>query len=342
MASTSLAPALTGMFMFFITTFWLVYPAQAAPAGPRYFSIIAENDIYVPRGQDRHYTNGVRLAVGLQSDRRRPWYSWLGTFTAADSFNAKQRYELALGQNIYTPERYATSTPIPTDRPYAGWLYSEMTVISEIAGSEQSFVINLGMVGPVALGEPAQKLIHSITGDRKPAGWDNQLGNEPTLLIRYRRSRFIPLGKSGPIKSDLVSRFGVNLGNVFTDAGIGVVMRIGNHLPEQDIPHRIQPGLSGGSSYIQVRPQQTDWMLFAEIQGRAIARNIFLDGNTFKDSPSVDKRHLVSEAGAGVVLGFGQFRYPLYMAFSFIWRDREFDLQQGNNNFGSAQIGIHY
>jgi lipid A 3-O-deacylase len=313
---------------------------RAEQADKPYLTVTAENDIYVPRGQDRHYTNGIRLGFGLDNDAEQRWYSWPGKLMATAA--SSQRYEFAFGQNIYNPEYYIASVALPTDRPYAAWLYTEIAVNSHTPGMQQSLVANVGIVGPAALGEPVQKFIHTITGDREPAGWGNQLRNEPTVLLRYRRSWFVPLLQSGQIQSDLVPKAGINLGNVFTDAGIGAALRIGNFLPEQDIPLRIQPGLSGGTSYYPIRNGQLDWLLFAELQGRAVARNLFLDGNTFRNSLSVKKRHLVGDAAAGVIFGFGQLKQPLFIAFSFVWRGREFELQQGSNSFGSAQVGIHY
>jgi hypothetical protein len=168
------------------------------------------------------------------------------------------------------------------------------------------------------------------------------LRNEPVLLVRYRRSWFIPLLETSRLQAGLIQRAGINLGNAFTDAALGTAIRIGNYQPDQDIPLRIQPGLSGSASYFAVRKDRIDWMLFAEAQGRAVARNIFLDGNTFADSHSVTKRRFVPDLATGMAIGFGQFSTPVFLTFSLVWRGREFDLQQGSNSFGSAMIGIQY
>lgn len=323
-----------------VSAMLLTITVRAEQTGDRYLTVTSENDIYVPRGQDRHYTNGIRFGFGLNHRAGQRWYTWLGKLMP--TAEASQHYEFAFGQNIYNPEFYNASFAIPTDRPYAAWLYTEIALSTHTPGMQQSLVANVGIVGPAALGKPVQKFIHTITGDREPAGWDNQLRNEPTVLLRYRRNWFVPLLQSAKIQVDLVPKAGISLGNVLTDAGIGTALRIGNFLPEQDIPLRIQPGLSGGTSYYPIRNGQLDWLLFAELQGRAVARNLFLDGNTFRNSLSVKKRLLVGDAAAGVVFSFGQIKYPLSITFSFVWRGREFDLQQGSNNFGSAQIGIHY
>jgi hypothetical protein len=261
---------------------------------------------------------------------------------AMDTVDQDKQYELALGQNIYTPQVFTDPRPILTDRPYAGWLYGELTVTTHAPGNEEALALNVGIVGPAALAEPAQKFLHDLVDDPEPAGWDHQIDNEPALMLRYRRSWFLPLIQDGPVQTDVVPRAGFNLGNVFTDLGAGAVLRLGSYLPEQDLPIRIQPGLSGNGSYGPVRRQRFDWMVFAEAQGRLVARNIFLDGNTFSDSLSVDRHNFVWDLSTGFTLGLGQFSHPVFISFSVVWRGREFSQQVGTDSFGSALIGFQY
>lgn len=314
-------------------------PAIATDVEKGHFvSIISENDIYAPKAQDRHYSNGLRIAVGATPAN----HSWLRIPGKLFSINNNSQHEFSLGHNIYTPEFYLATQLQANDRPYAGWLYGEWLTTQHRPGLEKSLALNIGVVGPWALGEEIQKLNHSIIDDPKPRGWSHQLRNEPALLLRYRQSWFTPISQGDSLSTDLVTRAGINLGNVFTDAAAGLALRLGNHLPEADIPMRVQPGLSGNSSRITIRPGRFDWMIYAEAEGRFVARNIFLDGNTFSDSHSVDRKALVGDLGTGLLLGFGQFRHPLFLSFSLTWRSREFQQQRGTNNTGSAQIGILY
>jgi len=328
--------------LFILTATFLLAGTTGVSAeqnGLNYLSIVTENDNYAPERQDRHYTNGIRFAFGLAGDDS-PWYRWLSGFSGLG--NASRQYEIALGQNIYTPENFTRSAPIPDDRPFAGWLHAELSLTSRAPGVEEALAINLGIVGPAALGEETQKFIHDLIDDPKPRGWDNQLRNEPALLLRYRRSWFTPLFNTAGISADLVSRFGTSLGNVVTEAGIGAAVRLGNYLPGTDIPRRIQPGLSGSGGYIPVRRGRTDWMIYAGLQGRGVAYNIFLDGNLYRDSLSVDRKPLVYDAELGMTLGIGRFPNPVFFAFGLIWRGKEFDGQQSSDNFASATLGMHF
>jgi hypothetical protein len=331
-------------YVLFIVTisFHFSLPNQAlAEDAPAYITITSENDIYAPKAQDRHYSNGLRFAYGL-SAREDAWYRSLGRFTTLGNKLDRVQYELSLGQNIYTPEFYLSEELILSDRPYAGWLYGELSATGHAPGREENITINLGLVGPAAIGEKIQKFNHSIVGDENPRGWRHQLKNEPAILIKYQSSWFFPLLEGDVLGLDAITRLGINLGNVFTNTGAGLVLRAGNHLPERDLPLRLQPGLSGNSSYLEIRHDRFDWMVFTEIQGRAVLQNIFLDGNTFRDSHSVAKKPFVWDAGTGVIFGFGQFRYPLFISFSLVWRSKEFDLQHRIDNFGSAQIGLQF
>ncbi len=44
---------------------------------------------------------------------------------------------------------------------------------------------------------------------------------------------------------------------------------------------------------------------FVGAQGRAVARNLFLDGNTFEDSRSVDSKALVGDLSGGLSMFWG-------------------------------------
>jgi len=58
-----------------------------------------------------------------------------------------------------------------------------------------------------------------------------------------------------------------------------------------------------GSSFVRAG-QGRGGYVFAGVEGRAVARDIFLDGNTFQKSPSVDKEPLVGELAVGAALLF--------------------------------------
>ena len=317
---------------------------QTEETPKRFLTVIAENDLYVSGG-DRHYTNGVRWSYGFRKGRTSPLLNWLGNLLPLSVGKADREYEVSIGQNIYTPEDIGFPGPIPDDRPFAGWLYADLGVRAQKGNVEEGLALSLGVVGPFSLAEEAQTAIHQITNSIIPEGWDNQLRNEPALLIRYRRSWFVPLWQahSGGLALDMVPRVGGNLGNVFIDAGTGINWRIGSFLPKRDTPLRIPNGLSGISSRFDYREGRAlDWQFLFGGQVRGVARNIFLDGSTFRDSLSVDRLPFQWDAQMGLQLTFKLFSIPTSVALSHVWRSREFAEQIGRNRFGSISVSIAF
>ena len=72
---------------------------------------------------------------------------------------------------------------------------------------------------------------------------------------------------------------------------------------------------------------------------RAVARDIFLDGNTFRDSRSVNKEPFVADISAGIGLIAGRWQ----ATYTQVRRTREFKTQQGNyDQFGSVTLSCAF
>ena len=69
-----------------------------------------------------------------------------------------------------------------------------------------------------------------------------------------------------------------------------------------------------------------------------MGRNLFLDGNTFAEGPSVPKRWAVGTAEAGLVLVFG----PVWLAYSHVLLSPEYRGQEGPDDYGSAVMGVSW
>lgn len=100
-------------------------------------------------------------------------------------------------------------------------------------------------------------------------------------------------------------------------------------------PRSLRPG-PPGSGYYRTAPDAR-WHLFLSLEGRAVARNILLDGNTFTDSQSVDKYPFVGEARMGIAMTFGHYRLTYAQAF----RTRQFH-GQNPESFGSLSISTDF
>jgi hypothetical protein len=136
---------------------------------------------------------------------------------------------------------------------------------------------------------------------------------------------------------DLTPHAGGALGNVFTYANAGVMLRYGKDLPLDYGPPRIQPSVPGSGFFI---PQHGfGWYLFSGIEGRVVARNIFLDGNTFRDSRSVDKEPLVGDLQFGIVITWRDLR----LSYTHVLRTREFKSQgDRRDDFGALSLSLQF
>lgn len=307
-----------------------------------------ENDIFAQLSNtDRHYTNGVRLSR-VSPPNNVP--EWLGAMAAVpSSFGPKgepslQRWAASIGHQIFTPDDTDAVDLIRDDRPYAAWLYLGFSVYSDYFGQEgvarqDVFSIEAGIVGPGALGEQVQNAIHDLIGGDRANGWHNQLKDEPGLRLGFERkwrTAEWDVSEQGRYKVDLIPHFSISLGNIATDAGAGALLRFGENLQEDFGPPRIRPGLPGSEAF--GRTGTLDWYIFAGGEMRAVARDIFLDGNTWKDSHRVDKEPFVANLRAGFALLFDRFR----LTYTHVVVTPEFRQQSRWDQYGAITFGLRF
>lgn len=307
------------------------------------FTLYFENDYF--GGTDRHYTNGVKFAWMFGDLTEWGQTGWRQKFLEALPFvnrpGGQKNFGFAFGQNIYTPQDQDAFVPDPTDRPYAGWSYLEFTFLSKTETIADTISIQVGMVGRHSYAQDTQRVIHEWLNNSRPNGWEYQIKDEVGVNVVFeRRWRLYGRAFSETLGLDFVPHAGVSLGNVQTYANAGGTIRLGFNLPSDFGVQLIRPG-GGGTSPIddqdpRVSPTR-DWsfFLFGAGDGRAVARDIFLDGNTFKDGPSVDKEPFVADLS----YGFGIIAGPWQLTFTQVHRTREFETQRLSfNDFGSVTI----
>ncbi len=333
-------PKIIGLVTVFI---WVLLTFFCAEALGQVVSIQFENDFF-GGDSDRHFTHGTHIEwlsdpIDWMSDKI-DQIGWLGfQKDAPDSADVLEiRLSLSIGQNIYTPEDTTAVQWVPNDRPYAGWLYVGFGLEAN-QGSKRcdNLGLEIGMVGPDSLAENVQNFWHSLFGLNVPNGWNNQLNNEPGLVLSYEQIRRygvedLFLGLS----FDFLPNAGGALGNVFTHAEAGFAIRLGSDLSHDFGPPRIRPGLPGSSYF---RPKNgLLWYVFAGFEGRAVLRNIFLDGNTFTDSHCVKKIPFVGDLQTGLVVQWDSFR----ITYTQVLRSKEFEGQDVPDVLGSLSLSYHF
>ena len=339
-------------------------PATAQPVPPSatdderrsIYTIQVENDVFNRFSpSDRDYTSGVRLGwLSPAITEMSPGWIALTTvptfFGEAAPDSVIRRFALSVGQAMYTPENVYTAQPIYNDRPYAAWLYASFalqytykrhdpkTGIDEPTRLD-TLQLDIGVIGPAAGGEFVQNNFHTLIGVAKSYGWNNQLHNEPTLGLtferRWRTGRAV-LIDDPKLEVDFIPRIGASVGNVATYAAVGGTARIGKNLRDDFGPTRARPALPGSEAFIG--DGSFGWYLFAGIDGSAVARNIFLDGNTDGNSLRVSHRPFVGELQVGLAILYRGVR----LSYTQVLRTPEFFERERFQQFGSLNLTFRY
>jgi len=213
------------------------------------------------------------------------------------------RAGIAIGQVIQTPDDLSRSDLIEDDVLYAGALTLQATWYVFNDDEFRGFEITAGVVGPPSLAKQTQKTVHKLIDSLDPKGWDNQLSTEPVINLNYMRKQKVWRGGNpAGLLFDTAINGNVGLGNLFTQASVAVEMRFGQNMPRGFVyvPDPIGLSMHYKATLKPANPQAASFYGTLVLRGSAFAHNIFLDGNTFRDSHSVDKEPLVGMAIAGL------------------------------------------
>lgn len=315
--------------------------AQPRPPAGSEFQLFMENDMLART--DRYYTNGIKFGGGAPFDMLQlPAAELLGQLAPASG--GKPHLGLFVGQNLYTPRSIKLGPPQPFDRPWAAWLYLGGVAQRVKENRLDTVELDLGLVGPSALGREVQSGWHKLIGAPQPMGWHNQIPNEPAFLVSWLTKSKYLVGSGWGIDMEVVPHGGATLGTVMTLARAGGIVRFGRHMTGFG-PDTIEPG---GAMLQNLRrdtepgrAQGLEGYFFLGLDHRLIAHNIFLDGTVFRASPSVSRRPHVYDLTAGFSMRIDAVR----VSVTRVRRSEEFHAAAasgGRQTFDSVNLGIEF
>ena len=334
----------------------LVFPchlsfAEKRPEDYETLTFYLENDVFT--GTDEGYTNGIKLTwvsqdmTDYRNDPRVPEWSYpiIHMLPFVNEPGFQRNISLSLGQNMYAPEDLERMDLIREERPYAGITYVALGFHSKNSRRMDTLEIDLGILGPHSYAETVQKNWHRWIDSAEPKGWEHQLKDEPFLNVFYERKWKMLKSKIGRgFASDLIPYVGCSLGNAFTGANLGGQFRFGWNLPNDFGTHRIRPG-SDTNAPVDARDprflptfKRLGIHVFAGLDARAIVRNILLDGNTFRDSHSVDKKHFVLHA----MVGLGILIHRFKISYAYAYQTKEYETQRDEQQYGAITVSFSY
>ncbi|MBX2858148.1 MAG: lipid A deacylase LpxR family protein [Cellvibrionaceae bacterium] len=296
-----------------------------------------ENDVFFQ--EDGGYTNGFSLAYGSggfdQLDDSNTWRLWLPLIRLSHIDNyANRTYAVShlIGQVMNTPEDITVAEVIEDQQPYSGITLLRNNFHSFDGILSDRLGVYFGLVGPLSYAEQAQRFVHELTDGTEPAGWDNQLENELVFKIELARSRkLLQKRASDKLVFELISSTNVGVGNLSSDLGLGIGFRLGTKLSEvvniaTELPGReINPmALNAGFN----------WYVFAAVLGKYVFNDISIDGNTFRDSHSVELNHRQALLSYGFAVSFNRW----VVGYTSARSSKTYRSQPESANFGAINI----
>lgn len=274
-----------------------------------------ENDLLA--GEDRHYTNGAEVSLSGPLDPDH----------APALLGGHPEWELAVGQQIYTPGDISAPTPDPADRPYAGLAYLRLGVTRRVPASElrDRLDLTLGLIGPASGAEAAQRVFHRLTGSSPADGWSHQLRHEPAVALRYTVSQRLARRHALGLDADLAADLELALGNLTTHVGAGGILRVGLRVPDE---------------YSARSGAPFRCYLTASAHARAVGYDLLLDGNLLRSGgPSVRRLPLVAELSLGLTVAVSD---RLTLSYTHTYRSPQFVAQRQGDQFGSVALTLSW
>lgn len=320
------------LFVFLILLFPILVQADFD-----WISYTIDNDLFL--GNDSGYTNGIYVSLyDLEEEGERPIPSWmlqplLWSLPAEQSPGAVNSF--TFGQTIITPEDITIEVPSEEDLPYAGLLFVNNTYLSINKQYADKTSTTIGVVGSLSLAEQSQNLVHALTGSDEAKGWDTQLENE--LVFQFSRARAWRSWASESEQWDLITASEFSIGTISSSVDAGMILRYGKNLigsyaiPLLDSTRTTNPVAING-----------DWYIYSGIKIGYLFNQIFTDGNSFRDSRSIDYDHEFISLIFGLAYSWNDYSLAFALNDSNIISDQSEEQLKDLTQYGTLTFSVKF
>ncbi|EMC8461392.1 lipid A deacylase LpxR family protein [Vibrio alginolyticus] len=230
-------------------------------------------------GVDQDYTNGVFLSYATDQLTQESQWKWL---SLANSEHANiDKIELVLGHKMWTPSDIEADYPLINDRPYAGYLHTEINYLSLTSDKAVRYNFTIGTTGESSLSEKAQEIVHGITGSTDPQGWDYQIEDKVAFSLGYRVFNKLMRSEEQKTQWEITNINDINAGNFRSDVSQGVMFRWGTNLANSIGAANIS--VESPFSASMIAQNTSSWFLFTGFEGRYRFNDMTIEG----DRPSI-------------------------------------------------------
>ena len=296
-------------------------------------SFTSDND--APFGTDSDYTNGlfVSYTTGKLNDSARSELLSLST-------HSLDKVEFVLGQKMYTPDNISSSFPIANDRPYAGFLYSEVNYLTILPERMSRYNVTLGTVGENSLAQQAQRLVHDMTDSEYPNGWEFQVDEGLVANLGYlnhyawNRTTF-----SNSTQFELANVSEVNIGNFRSDVSTGLMFRWGEYLSSSIGAANIDSGRPFRAGYLG---KGTDgWFAFTGLEARYRFNDITIEGDRPGIADPENYPATLEKGQATLVAGFTWYNANFGGSFTATINTNDYK-EAIDSTHGSASLSLFF
>ncbi|EGQ7902698.1 lipid A deacylase LpxR family protein [Vibrio alginolyticus] len=226
-------------------------------------------------GVDQDYTNGVFLSYATDQLIQESQWKWL---SLANSEHANiDKIELVLGHKMWTPSDIEADYPLINDRPYAGYLHTEINYLSLTSDKAVRYNFTIGATGESSLSEKAQEIVHGITGSTDPQGWDYQIEDKVAFSLGYRVFNKLMRSEEQKTQWEITNINDINAGNFRSDVSQGVMFRWGTNLANSIGAANIS--VESPFSASMIAQNTSSWFLFTGFEGRYRFNDMTIEGD---------------------------------------------------------------
>ncbi|MGO3740254.1 MAG: lipid A deacylase LpxR family protein [Marinomonas foliarum] len=269
---------------------------MSAHANQSWVSATLDNDFFV--NEDNGYTNGLYVTFYdvNESGNDAHWPDfWVKPlmWTMSDAPAKTSANVYSVGQTLNTAEDLTLVNPPQGSFPYSAMISINNTYITTRDDHADSVSTTIGIVGPWALGKETQNAVHKVISAQDPKGWNTQLHNE--LVFELSRSRVWRSWVSEADTMDVLTGFDVSAGTLKSSTSTGIMFRYGRNLESSYASTLLAENRISNPAAIN-----NGWFVYAGVKVGYTFNQIFTDGNTFRDSRSIDYDHNTSVFSTGV------------------------------------------
>lgn len=309
-------------YMFFVSVVLGVFPTELLGQNIKKHQLYfrSDNDLYTSIYKDRYYSNGFFIN-----------YRWIGKADFLPSY-AKKIWSFGIGHQIYLPFKSQIDSLSDVDRPFAAYMHANGSLrLLKDNETTHRIMVQVGIMGPHALGKEVQSLYHSSIGIFRPRGWQYQLKNELGVNIVYDNLKLLYNSKNRIL--DVGIPLQMRLGNTFSGVSIAALLRIGQPKPYHSSIY------TGGNLACDYRDNKRfEYYFFIKPQLDYVAYDATIQGKLFggRDPNAMPKNNFVYETTLGAAFSAKSWGASISAHF----RSKDTQAQRKAHNYGS--IGVEF